>query len=474
MAKRRGRLRSGGKSSVLDCGAQRAIGHNDVLTLLADCGKHLVLVQRGTRMNPVPTRPAERSWALLESDALADARAAARTEARDMARSGQALVDRPLSSTAHDGGGLPSSRHGGRVTGGRPVDDDEPPHSAWVEFDEAQTQDLMPHAHLPIRPSLAATSAAAALPPPPLPARAQPSKGQGSRNGGGRVPAGGSRVSGGGTGESATDGFGNVALAYVGTRRGGRARAATRTRAVLATLGQRAGAQEEILSLELRITATDAMTRVECLDKHDDAGGRRRPRQLAASAECVCEEQLLVDLGLTLDSSNTVTAMTAYGAARDAGLQVGDVVVSLNDQPLGHRERAGGALATSVRAAGSRWRGDGSRPPTRLGDALRREHILAGESVALGIERSLSAHMDLVVMPLAKLGKTAVEVAEAAAEEEARQRAPPRMVPRDRLLADEWRARFVAAGRPLPRRDPYNNRVLSEEECANGGIYGGG
>ena len=100
MARQRGRLHSRSCCTELECGKQTTILPGDVLTLLADCGKHILLVQRGTSAEPVPARPSARAWALLESDALAAAQFAARHEVRARAQLAHMLADATGSGTS--------------------------------------------------------------------------------------------------------------------------------------------------------------------------------------------------------------------------------------------------------------------------------------------------------------------------------------------------------------------------------------
>ena len=77
MAKHAGRLRSSrGQCRPLVAGNQVTLSHDDVLTLLADSGQHIVLVQLACERDGPPLRPSVRAWAVLESGAMADARLA--------------------------------------------------------------------------------------------------------------------------------------------------------------------------------------------------------------------------------------------------------------------------------------------------------------------------------------------------------------------------------------------------------------
>jgi hypothetical protein len=123
------------------------------------------------------------------------------------------------------------------------------------------------------------------------------------------------------------------------------------------------------------------------------------------------------------------------GAADAAGLIVGDRIAKLNGEALDGREG--------------------------LERVLLDECVLPGDAVRLGVLRALDAHMEAVMRRA-----TGTELKE--------RRAPnsPRMVPADRSCAKERRMAFEAAGRPLPRRDAYTGRVMSDTFCANGGRTG--
>ena len=97
----------------------------------------------------------------------------------------------------------------------------------------------------------------------------------------------------------------------------------------------------------------------------------------------------------------------------------------------------------------------------KLERVLLDEVVLPGDRVRLGIIRALDTHMEAVMR-------------RATGTEARERRAPnsPRMLPADRSCAKERRLAFEAAGRPLPRRDTYTGRVMSDTFCANGGRTG--
>ena len=143
----------------------------------------------------------------------------------------------------------------------------------------------------------------------------------------------------------------------------------------------------------------------------------------------------MVDLGFELGDANVISSIARDGAADTAGLMVGDRIAQLNGQELAAREK--------------------------LERVLLDEVVLPGDRVRLGIIRALDTHMEAVMR-------------RATGTEARERRAPnsPRMLPADRSCAKERRLAFEAAGRPLPRRDTYTGRVMSDTFCANGGRTG--
>ena len=89
MARRSGRLKTSFGLEELSRGAQRVLHHGDCISLLADTGRHVVLIQKESHA----MRPDVRGWALLEAASRVEANDAARAEARMQAKIGQTLVD---------------------------------------------------------------------------------------------------------------------------------------------------------------------------------------------------------------------------------------------------------------------------------------------------------------------------------------------------------------------------------------------
>ena len=134
--------------------------------------------------------------------------------------------------------------------------------------------------------------------------------------------------------------------------------------------------------------------------------------------------------------------MQRFGEAHEAGVLVGDVVCTINGRPL---------------------------PPRRtLAEVLRADFVLVGDGLRLGLRRSLEAHMEERTRVLFAAGRPASHV----------QPSSPRMypdrLPRRLLNADEGarRAAFVANPNARPRRDPYNDQLVSRSQWALGGSMG--
>ena len=82
------------RPSKLTTGMQRTLRNGDVISLLADSGRHCALVAIGPlSAGGAPLRPDARGWALLEADAAADARADARDEVAAQTAAVQAFTD---------------------------------------------------------------------------------------------------------------------------------------------------------------------------------------------------------------------------------------------------------------------------------------------------------------------------------------------------------------------------------------------
>ena len=98
MAKKPGRVRSacarsGDHEQLVYAGAQRIVRDGDVITLLAEAGRHVCLVSIWPASDGrAPSRPDARSWALIEADALAAARAAAKHESAELTRLARAAI----------------------------------------------------------------------------------------------------------------------------------------------------------------------------------------------------------------------------------------------------------------------------------------------------------------------------------------------------------------------------------------------
>lgn len=88
LARRPGRLRNACGTRLLHAGMQCELQHNDLLALLADSGRHMLLVQKGCALHPDA-----QDWASLERAARADAASSACAEAREQTRVYQDLVD---------------------------------------------------------------------------------------------------------------------------------------------------------------------------------------------------------------------------------------------------------------------------------------------------------------------------------------------------------------------------------------------
>ena len=88
MAKHGGRVRAcNGRCSELQCGSQVRLAHDDVITLLGESGRHVVVVQLcGAPADWPPLRPSSRAWGVPLKGAMRGSRlyCAAKRTARSM------------------------------------------------------------------------------------------------------------------------------------------------------------------------------------------------------------------------------------------------------------------------------------------------------------------------------------------------------------------------------------------------------
>lgn len=426
MAKRRGRLRSNatGRFVELDVGAQHALFPNDVITLLADSGKHVVLVQVGV----VCTRPPAGAMDLLKSVARADAHAAARQETRTQTQAAQRIIDARQQTRA-------DSAAAANVAESWAQDDlcsvlfanesvvVADSRALYGRGGDGRNQRSLQPQGAKAEPAQAHLFAgcgggggnAISLGLQSLPQAVE----QHDNEGGACTHEGGVVESGSGSGLASHDGgssgigfkgsAGDSTMKYVGSH-------ATRHRggSRLNRAPWRGGVPGEDLEFELRLRASHA---AQATDRRET-------------------DAMVVDLSFMCDGANRVVHLEPFGVASSAGLQVGDVVSHLNGEALQ-------GMQTLVRA-------------------LREQWVMAGDEVRLGVQRDLTSHVEAIV-------SVATGVTKAPAR---RPPDSPRMLPRDKTGKKERRAAWVAAGRPRPYRDPYNGQLIADTFCANGGAQG--
>ena len=418
MAKKDGRLqrRQQSSASVLTAGAQVAVTHGDVITLLGEFGRYICVVSIGPPADAALSRPDARSWALLEADALAAARAAAKRERSDLkpladARTTQSSDGKVLrdprgadQSFTYEMSAVAKAHNRQaeivkRLHYTKPMweADEVPPEEVGLRMQPPEEQQPQP-------------------PPPPERAPAPNMRSEWQKAPSGTLPG----------------------LSLPSTA----ASAAAATPAAAAALPTGINEREAQL---LQAAAAASMAGpsnnhalVEAWKHRPRWLGGPRVRtneihqqdvQLIACTPLDAKDPV-VDIGITTNEDNLITSVTPYSDAEDAMLLVGDKLTTFNGKRL-------------------------VRP---LMDMLRSEFIMVGDTVTLGVLRGLDDHMQ-------------AQFERAAAAKQPHPPGSPRLM-RDSVVDYKGRWRdYRNAPKHLQvgwNRDPYNDQKLAENRWNNG------
>jgi hypothetical protein len=437
MGRREGRLRSRSRQRVekITCGAQRTLVDGDTLALLADTGRHIALISIQPASATPRTRPDARSWALLEHDARADARAAARLEISAQGASAQALVDlqtAPPSAPPPRRPQVAAAVEAERRRRARAAAEEAPPASARLR---EVTLTVMNAAGEPAEDDEPAraqhhchhTPQSSPFSPPPR-ATSKPTVMD--------------LVRGSSSSSSAAD-----ALAFPSSS----TTTTATTTAVAATAASESSPKRARASLlppppELPTAPSKATGG----GVHHAEWSKGRARGLLRRR--ANEEQHLLDvtlvacpprsaeevcyLGMTVDERNVVTAVDKYGEASASGVVVGDKVRAFNGKPL--------------------------RKRMPLEAQMRVDFIQIDDKVTLSIVRPIGAHVEHFIQRMTR-----------SESEDARPPPSPRMLGQPKLDLAARRADYRSHPENHPYRDPYSGHLISHlHQWALGGSAG--